>query len=323
MNPTCPNGHEAQPGDRFCRLDGQPVALRCPNGHEVTADMRFCRTCGTSLVAAGNADDHDAPADVPGLVSTGETSRLQPRAEHLGAAATEPIPGDPTTVPTAAGAEPPGQSASPLLSTSGAGDALSPPSHANPTSTWRRRNVLIAGAVIVLALVAGSLAYAFASSGSTHNASDASATSIPAPTPAVSPTVQPSTVPPTAPATTTPPTTTSPLPLFSIPSAGSSTGGYSGRYPTTIYFSTDSTNVVSGISWSSWEPQHAVGNGTWTYLSCVPDCASGSQTPYPATITLSDPVNGLYTTLTEVTSGPYGSTSVYTYGTSMWPQGAQ
>jgi hypothetical protein len=131
---------------------------------------------------------------------------------------------------------------------------------------------------------------------------------------------------PTTSTTTTPTTTTSPtessLPLFSIPLVNGS-GGYSGRYPTMIGFSGDGGNVVSGISWTSWEPQQAVGNGTWTYQNCVPDCATGSQTPYPATITLSDPANGFYRTLTEVTSGPHGSTTVYTYGSQMWAQSAQ
>jgi hypothetical protein len=128
----------------------------------------------------------------------------------------------------------------------------------------------------------------------------------------------------TVPTTTAPtPPTTASLPRFSIPPGpGNVTAGYSGRYPTTIAFTGDSQNIVTGISWSSWGPDQAVGNGTWTYNDCVPDCASGSTTPYPATITLSNPANGMYTTLTEVTSGPNGSTQSYTYGTS-WPVGAQ
>jgi hypothetical protein len=131
---------------------------------------------------------------------------------------------------------------------------------------------------------------------------------------------------PTISTTTTPTTTTSPaassLPLFSIPPVNGS-GGYSGRYPTMIGLSVDGGNIISGISWTSWEPEQAVGHGTWTAQNCVPDCASGSETPYPATITLSNPANGVYTTLTEVTSGPYGSTTVYTYGSQNWAQSAQ
>jgi hypothetical protein len=107
------------------------------------------------------------------------------------------------------------------------------------------------------------------------------------------------------------------LPVLTIPSVG-----YSGRFPTTIYFSGDSGDIVTGIAWSSWGAQQAVGHGTWTYDNCVPDCAQGSVTPYPATIILSQAVNGLYTQLEEVTSGPHAFTLVEHLGTPNWPEGA-
>ncbi len=112
-----------------------------------------------------------------------------------------------------------------------------------------------------------------------------------------------------------------PLPLLSIPSEFGSPG-YSIRFPKTIDFSADAGNIVSAISWSAWGPQEAVGHGTWTYQDCVPSCAQGSETPYPATITLSQVVNGNYTQLEEATTGPHGFTIEGHFGTPDWPLGA-
>ena len=99
------------------------------------------------------------------------------------------------------------------------------------------------------------------------------------------------------------------LPLFVIPSDPGNPG-FSGRYPRTISLSGDGGNDVIGITWSSWGSVQAVGHGTWTYQDCIPACAGGSHTPYPATITLSQPVGGRYTKLAETTSGPHAFSSV-------------
>lgn len=87
--------------------------------------------------------------------------------------------------------------------------------------------------------------------------------------------------------------------------------GWTGRRPSTIAFSGDSTNIVSGLTWS-WTSTTAVGHGTWTFESCDPNCAAGASTPYPATVTLSDPVGGEFTKGIEQTSGPHGSTYDFT-----------
>jgi hypothetical protein len=97
---------------------------------------------------------------------------------------------------------------------------------------------------------------------------------------------------------------------------------WTGREPTEIDYSADAGNVVSGLTWSSWTTTQAVGNGTWTYDDCLPDCASGSTTPYPATITLSGPVSGAFTHMTETTSGPHGFTMNFTYPGNDWALGA-
>jgi hypothetical protein len=122
------------------------------------------------------------------------------------------------------------------------------------------------------------------------------------------------------PATTTPP---APLPLFQIMVLGKIV--YSGREPVQIDYSADAGNIVDDITWSSWTATQAVGSGTWEYENCIPDCASSTHVPYPATITLSDPINGVFYNMTETTSGPQGFTNNYAYpgnSISEWALGA-
>lgn len=80
---------------------------------------------------------------------------------------------------------------------------------------------------------------------------------------------------------------------------------WTGRNPSTISFSADSGNIVSGLTWS-WTATQAVGHGTWGYESCDPSCAQGGSTPYPAVVTLSGAAGGQFTTGVEQTSGPHG-----------------
>jgi hypothetical protein len=80
-------------------------------------------------------------------------------------------------------------------------------------------------------------------------------------------------------------------------------GSYVGRAPSQIDFSADGGNVVTGIRWLSWTAGGATGQGTSAIESCVPDCAQGAVTYVPATITLSAPLNGVFTVLTETRKG--------------------
>jgi hypothetical protein len=86
---------------------------------------------------------------------------------------------------------------------------------------------------------------------------------------------------------------------------------WSGVEPKTIGFSGDAGNIVSDITWSSWNADSAVGQGTWGYDNCEPSCAAGQVTPYPTTISLSKPSGGQFTLLTENQSGPHGQVSTY------------
>jgi len=89
--------------------------------------------------------------------------------------------------------------------------------------------------------------------------------------------------------------------------------------PTEIVFSGDSTNAARNLTWSQWGSAQAVGNGTVIHEGCVPDCATGTQTPYPVHIILSSPVNGRYTQVTEtIESGPDAGTTTSAI-TPTWP----
>ena len=100
------------------------------------------------------------------------------------------------------------------------------------------------------------------------------------------------------------------LPNTNLPTA--TLGTWTGIEPSFMQFSGDSGNIVSDIDWSSWSTASAVGVGAWGYDNCVPDCAGGIVTDYPATITLSNPSDGRFTELTEDQSGPFGSTFMFT-----------
>ena len=198
----------------------------------------------------------------------------------------------------------------------------------------RRRNALLP-IVLALAFVlaAGGTALGFELAGrpaATHGAAGAS-----------SPQTQPAQTLPaqagpatttTAPATT--PAGSSTAPSYTSSAPGSSTapasstappqlpvltvGGYTGIKPKEIAYSGDATNVVTGIQWSSWSATEASGQGTSDIDSCNPNCAQAPPSYVPTTVTLSDPVNGRFTKMTETRNG---FTSTYTYPAN-WPQSA-
>jgi Protein kinase domain len=95
-------------------------------------------------------------------------------------------------------------------------------------------------------------------------------------------------------------------------------GGYTGMKPTEIAYSGDATNVVTKITWSSWTSTGASGQGTSDIDSCNPNCAQAPPSLVPTTVTMSAPVNGRFTKMTETRNG---STSTYTYPDN-WPQSA-
>ena len=141
------------------------------------------------------------------------------------------------------------------------------------------------------------------SSAATTPTSPAASTTSPASTPASSP--------PTTPVSTPASTAPAALPLLTV-------GSYTGMKPSEIAYSGDATNVVTKITWSSWTSTLASGQGTSDIDSCNPNCAQAPPSLVPTTVTLSAPVNGRFTKMTETRNG---FTSTYTYPDN-WPQSA-
>ena len=99
------------------------------------------------------------------------------------------------------------------------------------------------------------------------------------------------------------PTATVAQPAAQVPVLDVSADGYSGIKPGEIGFSGDGGYIVTGIVWSSWGARGAEGTGTSNIQGCVPDCATGSEKPYPDTIVLSDPQGGQFTQVSSARDG--------------------
>jgi hypothetical protein len=80
-------------------------------------------------------------------------------------------------------------------------------------------------------------------------------------------------------------------------------GGKSEIRPSTIGFSGDSGNIATALVWSHWGSPIATARGVVNIQGCVPDCASGSETPTPVEITVSNLTGDVYENLTESVAG--------------------
>jgi hypothetical protein len=58
--------------------------------------------------------------------------------------------------------------------------------------------------------------------------------------------------------------------------------------PKSIVNSGDGSVFVAGITWANWGAAIATGSGTLKVDNCNPNCAQGTLTGYPATVTVSD-----------------------------------
>jgi hypothetical protein len=175
--------------------------------------------------------------------------------------------------------------------------------------------LLAAGGTALGLALAGKPASHAAAGGTTAPASSpapaTTATTPTTPAASTSPPSTPATTPPTTPASTPVSTVPASLPMLTV-------GGYTGMKPTEIAYSGDATNVVTKIAWSSWTATEASGQGTSDIDSCNPNCAQAPPSLVPTTVTLSAPVNGKFTKMTETRNG---FTSTYTYPDN-WPQSA-
>ena len=207
-----------------------------------------------------------------------------------------------------------------------AGPGLTGP---GPRSSRRRGVLLPVVLTLAFLLAAGGTALGLALAGkpashaatggttapasSTAPATTASSAATTPTTPAASTTAPstPASTPPTTPASTPASTVPASLPMLTV-------GGYTGMKPTEIAYSGDATNVVTKIAWSSWTASEASGQGTSDIDSCNPNCAQAPPSLVPTTVTLSAPVNGKFTKMTETRNG---FTSTYTYPDN-WPESA-
>lgn len=108
--------------------------------------------------------------------------------------------------------------------------------------------------------------------------------SVPASAPAVSSPGAPTAAPSTAgPSTAAPPPTAFTVCTFPVGTCS----GQMRTQPSQILTSGDGSAYVRGITWSGWGSPTATGSGTMEIDDCTPNCAEGTFTGYPATITLS------------------------------------
>jgi hypothetical protein len=88
--------------------------------------------------------------------------------------------------------------------------------------------------------------------------------------------------------------------------------------PKVIYDSGDSSGVVDHLVWSDWGGPQAHATGVQEVNNCTPNCASGTYTGYPATVTLAGLTpygTGLEAYSTIVIQASDGSTETYTKDT--------
>jgi len=208
------------------------------------------------------------------------------------------------------------------------GPAPVPTGPGGPRPSRRRKALIPVVLTLAFLLAAGGTALGLALAGKPASPAASGSTTAPASTPAqpsssaattptspaastTSPASTPASTPPTTPVSTPASTTPAALPVLTV-------GSYTGMKPTEIAYSGDATNVVTKITWSSWTSSLASGQGTSDIDSCNPNCAQAPPSLVPTTVTLSAPVNGRFTKMTETRNG---FTSTYTYPDN-WPQSA-
>ncbi len=302
------------------------------------------------LVEAALAKDPAARPAAPQLLAqlTHDAARYDNPTQTVLAQTWHPTAPGPVPGPTGP------RSGAPLPVTSPPARSMSAPAYATPAPglpgpgptgpppprSSRRRALLAIVLALAFVLAAGGTALGLALAGGSGGTPGTSGTTS-APqtrpaqiTPATSATSYGTTGSSSAPATSAPASSTpaSSTPASSTPastpastSAGSpaalpalTAGSYTGTKPAEIAYSGDATNVVTKITWTSWSATGATGTGTSGIESCVPNCAQGPVQYVTTTITLSAPVNGKFTQMTETRNG---STTSYAYPAN-WAQSA-
>lgn len=189
------------------------------------------------------------------------------------------------------------------------------------TWTLTLRPVHALAAFVIVAVGLGAFFGGRALSSNSHPAA-APATRHTTSTTTKAPTTTTTSIPPTTTTTTATPTTTTTIPPTTTTTAPSTpvmvtAQGGAVREPQTIYWGGAHNNDTTNIVWSSWGPDSATGTGEANSNNCTPDCADGTVTVISETVTLSQPVNGMFTAINV-----QGGSEVATYGSSLWPMNA-
>jgi serine/threonine protein kinase len=126
----------------------------------------------------------------------------------------------------------------------------------------------------------------------------------------------------TAPTPTATPTIT--VTVCTIPADSCSTPG--GKYmktePAQIVTAADGSGYMKDITWTNWGKPTATGSGMLEIDDCNPDCASGTFTGYPATMTVSGLVpysSGLEAYSSMMLDAPTAPDPSYTYNSGLVP----
>jgi hypothetical protein len=84
----------------------------------------------------------------------------------------------------------------------------------------------------------------------------------------------------------------------------------------------DGAQYLQDLTWSGWGKAKAHGRGVLEIDNCVPNCASGTYTSYPATVTLSNLIsygNGKKAYATIVVTAPSSPYPIPTFKTGLVP----
>ena len=199
------------------------------------------------------------------------------------------------------------------------------PAMAPPRRGPGRWLLVAAGAGVAAAAVGATLALVLSSKGtdSTHldghttPPSHSATTSAP---PASASAVAPATTaPPSSSASASPTTSLIAVTVCANPAGGCNLPGasqYMEITPKTITTSGDGSGYVTNLVWSGWGNSQATATGTLKIDNCVPNCAQGKYTGYPATVTvagLKPYGTGLEAYSTIVVNAPTAPNGTYTY----------
>ena len=126
----------------------------------------------------------------------------------------------------------------------------------------------------------------------------------------------------TAPSPTATPTITVTVCTIPVDSCSTSGAKYMKTDPAQIFTAADGSGYIKDITWNNWGKPTATGSGMLEIDDCNPDCADGTFTGYPATMTVSGLVpyrSGLEAYSSMMLDAPTAPNPSYTYNSGLVP----